>query len=249
MGDVIEKYIYDEDNFLIEKRILSAGQETFEKLYRDPETKMIVAKDDGMQKVYYEYDEQYQLIKESTDFGSTEYSYDLAGRTIWKRFPLGALNEYEYDSFGNLIRVKEVGAAEKRITYNEMNLPIICEINGRASFNTYDHKGRLLKEVSHKRAITSYAYDEFDNCIKKTLPIVEVDGFEVAPTWHYEYDALGNVIKETSPSGKETQIAINRNHKVITYPDGTKEGFMYYGNQCLHKRIFQDDSCLCLRRL
>ncbi|MCH9811761.1 RHS repeat-associated core domain-containing protein [bacterium] len=243
-GELKECYIYDEDHFLIEKRMISGDLETAEKYIHDPETKMIIEKDNGLEKCFYEYDENYHLIKESTEFGSTEYGYDACGRMIWKRFPLGAENEYEYDEFGNIIRVKEVGAAEKLITYNKLNLPILCEINNRVSLNIYDNKGRLVEEINYKKVRTTYVYDEFDNCIKKILPKVQVDGMEVAPCWLYAYDILGNIIKEVSPSGITTKkmYDYDNNIRSIWYPDGTKEWHTYDRDNNIVRSILRDKS-------
>ncbi|MCH9811835.1 hypothetical protein K0U07_03615 [bacterium] len=222
VGDVKEYFVYDEDYLLLEKRVVAGDQCKVERYIRDPQTKMIVEKDDGLCPVYYEYDSEKQLTKESTEFGAIQYEYDQEGRMVKKISPLGAESTYSYDSFGNLKSTKEPGAPRKKFTYNQQDQVLSCKFCKKESKNVYDEKGNLIEEINYKGAKTAYEYDEFDRCIKKVLPEVEIEGEYFLPTWEYEYDGCGNKIREISPLGNETTFSYDLCGRLLTtiFSDG-----------------------------
>ena len=64
-----EHFVYDDDLLLVEKRSFDGYRETFERYVRDPQTGMIVEKDDGLHKTYYEYDEWGNVISVTNIIG------------------------------------------------------------------------------------------------------------------------------------------------------------------------------------
>jgi len=88
--------------------------------------------------------------------------------------------QYEYDSFGNMI--KEISPSRYVYQYE------------------YDDFGNRIKKIHPLGDVYQYEYDEFGNMIKLINPSGDV--------WQYEYDAFGNMIKEIYPSGNVWQVTI-----------------------------------------
>ena len=95
---------------------------------------------------------------------------------------ISSITEFEYDSFGNLIKQTRDGGAGGWTEYE------------------YDATNRLIKETSFKNdsSISSwseYEYDTSGHCIRKNSHNAVRDGFQ-NPWTEYEYDADGHCTKE-----------------------------------------------------
>jgi RHS repeat-associated protein len=244
-GEILseESYAYDNDLLLIEKRCFDGYRESYERYVRDPQTGMIVEMDNGLVKTFYTYDKSNKLIAQETEFGRLGIEYTLSGKVKSKTFPLGGQNQYSYNKRGNPIAIKEVGAPCKYISYDEFNRPASCTVGDRKNKTIYDKKGRVILEKDFKGRVTSYVYDEFDRCIKKTLPHVQDEnGEDYHPEFHYKYNVLGNLISEILPSGAVTKTTYNIFKKPLTiyYADGSIASNTYYENGDLKESVFQN---------
>lgn len=232
-----ESYYYDQDLLLIEKKTFDGYRECRELYIRDPHTGLIIEKDNGLQKTFYEYDSACRVTKESSEFATISTEYDANGRISCKTFPLGAQNTYAYDIWGNTIEVKEVGFPRKYITYDRLHRPIKCRMGDRESKSVYDIKGRIISEIDYKGVETKFAYDSFGRCIKKTLPMVHDEmGDEYHPEILYQYDIAGNCIAETGPDGLTSRTKYNVSGKPVEmiFADGSSicNHYNKYGDLC-----------------
>ena len=235
-----ESFGYDMDLLLIEKWTYDGHIEKNERYTRDPKTGMITEIDDDLVKITNTYNRKKQIINESNGASSISTEYDLCGRVICKTFPCGGKNEYVYDSFGNPIKIKQVGEPWKTIEYDSLNRPIACEVEGRRSTIAYDKQGRIICEVDYKGGTTRFEYNFLGQCIKKFLPALEDENGEgYIPEFSYEYDLQGNVIYEKAPSGAITRHGYSVLGKLIytIYPDGSRTDNIYYRNGDLKESV------------
>ncbi len=230
-GAVVE-FTYDNDHLLIQEK-----SDHFEKTYtRDPRTGMILKVDDGLSKVQYSYSHNLQIIKEETPHYSIEFDYDNHGRLIYKSTPCGNENRYLYDAFGNVVSSKEVGSPEKRFSYDQMNRPTSCTVNGKTTYTSYDAKGFVASTTNHLGLTTTYTYDPFG----RTLSICSPFGVKV----EFQYDLLGNPILYKNPNGAIKRSSYNVFCKPTEeiFPDGSRVKYLYHPNGTLKETIHQDGS-------
>lgn len=91
--------------------------------------------------------------------------------------------------------------------------------------SVYDADGNVIQTTDPLGRVTNYHYDSRNRRILEELPAVEVYGQAGTsrPTIATEYDAAGNVIKVTDPSGVETVTQYDRANrpKQVTVAAGT----------------------------
>lgn len=240
--DLTKSYLFNEHNLLIEKKETYSDFEKVETYTYDPKSHMLQTKVACGNQTNYEYDSKNNLIKESTESCSINYYYDNAQRMVKKVFPLGST--YEYDQYGNLIKKKKNSHLLEEITYNKQNLPILHKIGDKQKQKYYDNSGNLIQVIDYTGATTSYEYDEFNRCTKKTLPQVIVNEETTCPSWSYEYDSFGNKITIISPSGNKSYTAYNLQNKpiLITYPDKSSISYTYDKKGNVLSSTLQDGS-------
>ncbi|WHH58413.1 RHS repeat-associated core domain-containing protein [Petroclostridium sp. X23] len=163
---------------------------------------------------------------------STLYEYDAMGRLIQERIPFQkdangtihyTIKKHYYDRNNNIIREKisinKPGESEK---YKIIDYE-------------YDPLNRLVKVITYKdqntvENYTQYYYDAAGNRLRmytglnKPLTINGLDnvtsgGDDEYKVTKYEYDNVGNIIKETNPSGKHESYTYNLNNQVIEKTD------------------------------
>ena len=140
----------------------------------------------------------------------TTYEYDKSGNVIKEKRFLDYQNEnsrngrihvisYEYDKINRITRVTDTTGAELRYTYNSRNaltsiMEKMEEGKWREMHYFYTNNGRLerMAETADK----------------------EGSGKGYAQTW-YEYDANGNVVKITTPSGNEIKRSYDADNLLI----------------------------------
>jgi YD repeat-containing protein len=118
--------------------------------------------------------------KEEYTFDVCQYEYDSFGNKIKVTTPSGDVVQYEYDSFGNMI--KRTNPSEGVYQWE------------------YDSFGNKIKQTYPCGTVHQYEYDSFGNKIKESYPSGIV--------YLYEYDSFGNKIKQTNPNGDTWNITI-----------------------------------------
>lgn len=104
------------------------------------------------------------------------------------------------DGLGNIITSTDEGGGIVNFTYNSQNKPIVIEASGIKSYMRYDEYGNQV-----------------------TLYDVNTDSV------YYEYNAFGELIKQTNPQGEETVISYDEEGRVLTKttPEGVTS-YSYY---------------------
>ncbi|MDD6356783.1 MAG: FG-GAP-like repeat-containing protein, partial [Bacteroidales bacterium] len=141
-------------------------------------------------------------IKTATPQGGTPvtFEYDINGNQTKMVSDEETISSV-YDAFGNVTRTtQDVHRSGQHIvteyTYNAKNLLVKTDLNGEVTTYSYDDKSRLYLVTSSNGHQIKYEYNIFDWLLKKTETI---DGKDYV--YQYEYDAAGNLVKETYPSG------------------------------------------------
>ncbi len=141
------------------------------------------------------------LISSATDAmgNTTNFFYDNAGRLVKTTTPVDghttAVSKTYYDGNGNVTSQRTLSALA-----NEYERYITVD-------TAYDSMGRPVTVTTYpaedEKSVTKYAYDTMGNVTNVAYGLPS----ETAPlsqghTTSYEYDALGRMIKGTSPEGK-----------------------------------------------
>jgi RHS repeat-associated protein len=169
----------------------------------------------------------------------TQVSYRADGRVDWKKDGIGNATTYaypavrrtevtdartnkvvkEYDGSNRL--VKETDALSKVTTFEYYaygNRSRVVDANNNSTSMTYDVKGNLQSLTNGEGKTTYMAYDDGGN------KILAADQRSSGPTdityaTQFEYDAAGNVTKETSPGTADFPAGTVRRW---TYTNGTE---------------------------
>lgn len=146
--------------------------------------------------------------------------------------------EYEYEDFGSIKKIKKTNGIEVRskenVYHNNKKFIITRTVNNEFPVTyTYSDFGKLLVEQDHIGNNTNYSYDSYGNITKISLP----NGNEIVSSIH-----LGR--QASSPNGVDTAY-----YKVTTIPGkGTVKEFYNANGQLLRKefpgplnKIFKED--------
>lgn len=138
----------------------------------------------------------------------------------------GSFTKYLYDVRGNLVR-QWYSAAD----YDASN----PERNGGTDDmyvieNTFDDRGRLVKEIDPNTGTTLFAYSPYNEIVSVSNPRVLTG--EVSQPQIYEYDDIGRVTKASNDSGTSCYFYDDENY-------GTSIG------QLTELRFYQDKSAEC----
>lgn len=134
-----------------------------------------IAKDDYTDIIYYEYDNNGNVIRTDRN---------------------GKVEEYEYNSLNQQVKYVDAEGNEEYFTYNLNGyLEELEQSNGVTVKYSYDSKGNLLSQTDGEGFITNYEYDSQGNNIK----IIEPN----KATTEYVYDGNNNVVKEINALGEE----------------------------------------------
>ncbi|MCT4545176.1 MAG: DUF6531 domain-containing protein [Vallitalea sp.] len=219
-----EKIIYQYNkNYYITKKIFSDS--TFEEYNYDSKGNKVLIRNRNGYITKFEYNDRNNIIKtispEPFNY-ETKISYDENNNITKIIKPNGAVENYLYDSNGNLIRVeKQIDKTDVAITtytyddkgrkltetnslgnktifqYNNSNpLPIkIIDAEGVVTSYTYDNANRI-RSITRGNGTITYEYD-YRNKITK---IIDQNG----NVTRMKYDNMGNLIKKILPNEYNT---------------------------------------------
>ena len=169
----------------------------------------------------FEYDENQNLIKKTDANGLvTEYTYDSRNRVLTETVNNILQVTYTYNKYG-IATVTNSRGKVKTNTYDFLGrLMQITDFDGLTIKYTYDLLGRVLSETDKHNIVTSYQYNGEGQVTKVTTPrsVTEntyddagqltekkVTADNIIRTWTYEYDLMGNLIKESDAEGNVTE--------------------------------------------
>ncbi|MBQ7888382.1 MAG: AHH domain-containing protein [Erysipelotrichaceae bacterium] len=163
----------------------------------------------------YEYDENQNLVKKTDGNGLiTEYTYDSRNRVLTETVNSILQVTYTYSKYG-IATVTNSRGKVKTNTYDNLGrIEKITDFDGLTIQYTYDVLGRVLTETDKHGVVTSYEYNGEGQITKITTPrsvtvneyddagqliLKQVTADEIIREWNYEYDSMGNLVKETDP--------------------------------------------------
>ncbi|MBD1373867.1 DNRLRE domain-containing protein, partial [Hazenella sp. IB182357] len=120
---------------------------------------------------------------------STTVSYGLRGEVLTVVDPDGNTGTYTYDSF---LRPLTSTMPVDKATGRKITIPA----------PVYDANDNILETTTPTGVKTTYSYNKNDWVMQATLPSDTTNGAKRLVT--YEYDHVGNLIKETQPKGNLT---------------------------------------------
>jgi YD repeat-containing protein len=199
---------------------------------------------------FYEYDAQGRLIRPSRN-GGTEaktYAYDGAGgitvtnalgaseRTFFNHFsqigrrigPLGAVQEYDYDTSHRLAALTAEGGIRTSMTYDErgnrtgMITPLGASL--AASFGEYRNLTGLIDPRGNG---TRLEYDGHGNLTRFIYP----DG----SAQQFQHDGQGRTVRWINRRGQAVQYTLNTQGMITRkeYPDGSGVNYSYDSHRSL----------------
>jgi YD repeat-containing protein len=132
--------------------------------------------------------------REEYTFDVCRYEYDSFGNKIRITSAYGHVYVYEYDSFGNMIKATDAVGNFCQYEYDSFgNMIKKITPHNRVYHYEYDSFGNKIKETNASNSILiKYEFNSFGKIIKKSTLDYYVQ---------YEYDSFGNKIKEIRPSG------------------------------------------------
>ena len=186
----------------------------------------------------YTYDDHYRIVSETAGGATTTYSYDSMGNII----STVTDSEYDdscyyiYDNNGNIIR-EQNGDSYNYYTYDD-NKNILVSATLKEDYNgeipdlynpdltcfdkteyTYDSNGRVTEENSSYGCVYKFEYDASGNVTKETTVITDDEG-TTTTVMSYTYDSLGNVLTTASENGKSSYIYDNAGRTLLADEDG-----------------------------
>ena len=202
------KYTYNDDS--MNYTTLTSSGETTKTVYNDA-FKTIEYTDESGIKTEYTYDSNYRVKTEKSGDETTTYTYDSKGNVLSYVTSNEKNNTYYiYNSNGKIIR-EQSGNDYTYYTYDAKGNNLILatlkkDYQGEApalydssltcfdtTTYTYDDKGRILKEGNSNGSSVSYEYDASGNVTKETNVTVENDKTKTTVTT-YTYDEMGNIL-------------------------------------------------------
>ncbi|MBU2714538.1 RHS repeat domain-containing protein, partial [Zooshikella harenae] len=161
-------------------------------------------------------------ILSSTQAGvTTTFSYDALGNKISATDGNGNTTHYAYDAQGRLI--EETSPKVRVVTDVEQGLMSTQAIITRHQYDQLGNKTQTIVGAnSDQPRVTEFRYNAQGQLIQQRQNAHQVDGQprpQVAMV-NRQYDAVGNLIRETDANGQATTFYYNARNQLIAQVDG-----------------------------
>lgn len=158
--------------------------------------------------------------------------------------PGGQKTGYEYDANRNLIKFRDTKGNKEEYRYDKNNFLVsVIDKNGVTSTkNTYDSKGRVIKQTDGNGNVSTIAYQANKTIVTNANGSKDVYAFNanydttsitldgVLDT-SYTYDSYRNITSKKDAEGNVTRYTYNKTDLTkASYPDGTSEEYRYDAN-------------------
>lgn len=215
-------YTYNESGFVTS--VKDCNGDTTTHLLNERNELILLHYSDGSTKQFV-YDNNGNLIKEKNerDYVSSKF-YDLYGNVIKEIDNNGNIYLYEYDGNNNLIKKVNPYNEVSIYEYDESNRLIKKIENGLETKYIYNRYG-IAEEINDKGQVKTYFYDNLGR-------IIRVNDFNHLECF-YEYDILGNKIKEVDAYGNVIIYEYDKNNRLIKQKSSINEilfSYDYNGN-------------------
>lgn len=160
--------------------------------------------------IHYQYDSNGNILhyteavnQEENSYIQYNYNYDYAGR------------QTREEGFVQSADSVKQGCFETRYTYDYNGNPLTKEMLDNGKYHvtdfTYDHRNRVTKKEEPYKAdgskkVTCYTYDRKGNVTGE----IRINRGITCPR-SYEYDGIGNLVRETDELGKTTRYVYDEN--------------------------------------
>ncbi|MFF1710297.1 DUF6531 domain-containing protein [Streptomyces sp. NPDC058268] len=188
-----------------------------------------------------DYDELGHL-RTVTDALGNAHSFlnDAAGLIISTTNPLSAATRIGRDSFGRVASVCESSGEETRYGWTVEGEPSWrIDPDGSRSHWKYDAEGNLIEHADPERGVTRYEIGGFDQPSRRVDPDGRLNEFTydtelrltgvTTPlgTWTYEYDGVGNLVREGDFNGRLVQYQYDAARQLIARINGAEQRIEY----------------------
>jgi RHS repeat-associated core domain len=201
-------------------------------------------------KTSYEY-ENYRLIRMKT-IGGKEYnlSYNEAGYVSSIKAPDGSEVNYEYDEEGNLKTLIDQAGYRLEYQYDDNHLMISYKSRETEELiieNSYDEKGRVIKQVNALKEEVYFEYEENKTIVvgESKTETVETDNYGYTKKHderETEYDLEGRIKKTKTKEGIEKEYKYNELGQVIEEKTAGKIRSYNYDEKGNIKRIIDENN-------
>lgn len=205
---------------------------------------------DGQGVTRYSYNELGSVTEVQRNDETISYTYDQVGRITSRTYPDGRAVGYTWTADGDLQTVTEGGKSTQYRHDAAGNLTHITHANGTVEEREYDQAGRVTATLLTRNGkvtrgerleldgngnpltitetvgggiarVRSFAYDDQDRLISECFSSsCRIGAGNASVT--YQYDALGNRIKEQRP-GKTVHYSYDAANQLVSSTDGREE--------------------------
>ncbi len=228
LGDLITAFEYDDRGLLTHRKdgFHTDTPEIWEYEYNDA-GQLVATTDPNGNTTQVFYDAAGRKTAQTQAQGLVNYywEYDLAGNTTLETKPEGEEIRNAYDALNRLV-LETRGTDRRRFEYDGRDRLVREEnFNGDATQYQYDSAGRMTQKTEAAgtvdEAVSTYEYDENNNLISITNPLLK--------TVSFEYDAANQRIAEIDSDGDLKTTAYDENGNVLSIEkrDGTEIAFVW----------------------
>jgi YD repeat-containing protein len=172
-----------------------------------------------------EFDKNGRITEIETGLTRKSFKLDSLGRIIGIDYPTGIKETFEYDIFGKLVKITDVGTGIYEISRDRFGYPteILNPYGQKISFE-FDTSGNLTLQTDEMQLTKEIAFDNRNRMVFQK----DYDGFET----NFEFDELGRINKVIYDDRSEKIISRNSFGRIneIIYPGGLKKAFTYSVN-------------------
>jgi RHS repeat-associated protein len=173
------------------------------------------------------------------DGSRTDYEYDGAGRMVVMRQPavFDAVSQtsvrpewrFEYDAGSRRTAVVDPKGNRTEFLYDSVAGTVTARrADGTQSVEARDQWGRLLARTDPEGHQTNFAYVA-DTSQLASVALPAPTAGAARPTWHFDYDEVGNALSQTDPLGRITRFdydSMNRLTRTVL-PGGQSRTLQY----------------------
>ncbi|WP_435283652.1 DUF6531 domain-containing protein [Streptomyces koelreuteriae] len=204
----------------------------------------------------YVYDERGAVASVTDALGhESRVHSNAAGLPTAVVSALGAVTRFAYDAFGRVREVVEPDGAATAVGWTTEGRPARREYaDGSTESWIYDAEGNLLTHIDVRDLVTRFEPAPFDRAAVRIAPDGSRTEFtydtELRPvcvrnalgrTWTYEYDPLGNVVRETDFNGRTITHRYDAANRITERTNGAGQS-VRYRHDPLDRVIKQQDS-------